>query len=346
MEKKFRFSNKYVFLTYKNHILQKELQFLNGLTYKLKLCHEVGKTGHKHTHILIAFDKELRTRNCRFFDVNDNHPNIKRILTKKQWKNTVNYLEKDNDKCNSVIIDTLTGHEYEYLATLREIIQGNNSWKECLNSRIADTQQFMKYLNWARQVFDARPQPNLSQGVTLREWQQQEILHLELQDRRKIRWIWSRDGGEGKSILADYLIDNYNAFFCEGGAYKDIAYAYDGQEYAVFDLPRTSEEFSDGIFKAIESLKNGRLFSSKYASVMKRFKPVKVIVMANYYPNLTKLSSDRWDIEDISRHKLTGQVFNIKGETCLEYEENDEKLQENLGFSEKITDLLENYDDL
>lgn len=50
----------------------------------------------------------------------------------------------------------------------------------------------------------------------------------------------------------------------------------------------------------MEAFKNGRMFSSKYCSVNKQFKIPHVIVFANYTPDLTQLSMDRWKLIDLA----------------------------------------------
>ena len=49
-------------------------------------------------------------------------------------------------------------------------------------------------------------------------------------------------------------------------------------------------------YEVIESVKNGVVFSTKYESQMKVFKTPHVIIMANFAPDESKMSSDRWDI--------------------------------------------------
>lgn len=49
----------------------------------------------------------------------------------------------------------------------------------------------------------------------------------------------------------------------------------------------------------IESFKNGLFFSPKYDTCTKTFKSAKVVVFANWAPDKTKLSADRWDVRHI-----------------------------------------------
>ena len=66
----------------------------------------------------------------------------------------------------------------------------------------------------------------------------------------------------------------------------------------------------------MESFKNGRFFSPKYGSCLKRFKPPHVVVFANYMPDLEKLSMDRWDIMDLDNKTLSKNPREKKAKGC------------------------------
>lgn len=123
-------------------------------------------------------------------------------------------------------------------------------------------------------------------------------------DNRAVWWIYDTIGGTGKSWLCDYLIATRGAVFFENAKSRDIAHAYNGEPVVVFDLARCSEGKVN--YGAIESLKNGRIFSSKYDSKSKYFKPPHVVCLANWPPDRAALSQDRWHIVDLN-DQPTGQ---------------------------------------
>lgn len=94
--------------------------------------------------------------------------------------------------------------------------------------------------------------------------------------------------------MGKFLEASKNAFYIRGGKHADIAYAYNYEPVVVFDFTREQEERVS--YGQIEKFKDGRVFSSKYESEMKRFKGVKVIAFSNFYPDKGKLSEDRWDV--------------------------------------------------
>lgn len=132
------------------------------------------------------------------------------------------------------------------------------------------------------------------QDASLRTWQRLTLNKLKSQDNRKVTWVYDPDGNIGKSFLANYLLAKENTYLVEGGKRADVAYAYNYEEFVVFDFTRSQEENVN--YSTIESFKNGRIFSSKYESGLKLFNPAKVLCLSNFYPDKSKLSEDRWQI--------------------------------------------------
>ena len=130
------------------------------------------------------------------------------------------------------------------------------------------------------------------------------------EERGLIYWFWEPDGGWGKSVVSLWMIDHLNAFVgC--GANKDILFGFKQQvdegntpDILVFDIPRCNSNHVS--YQAIESIKNGYLYSPKYEGGMCRFNPPHVICFGNEPPNLQNMSEDRWRVIN-----LTG-----KGEKC------------------------------
>lgn len=131
--------------------------------------------------------------------------------------------------------------------------------------------------------------------VEMHEWQKDALDHLYNQDDRKVTWVVDFEGGKGKTWLAKWLIAHKEAFYMQGGKMADIAHAYKGEEYVVCDYTRDKEDIVQ--YSAIESLKNGIIFSPKYDSRTKvRGEGAKIICFSNWEPDTSKLSKDRWDI--------------------------------------------------
>lgn len=137
-----------------------------------------------------------------------------------------------------------------------------------------------------------------------REWQQTIIDMCEEEpDDRSINWIFDEIGNHGKTKLAKHLCIKYpkKVLYLQGKA-SDIKYGVtsflknnpNGLKIAIFGIPRTSEKYVS--YDAIESIKDGIFFNGKYESAMTLFDPPHIFVFANFYPEIEKLSTDRWNI--------------------------------------------------
>lgn len=126
-----------------------------------------------------------------------------------------------------------------------------------------------------------------------RTWQSDLLATLEEEpDNRTIHWFTDHVGGQGKSTMVTYCIDYKDAVMLNGKV-SDMAHAYNSEPIAMFDVTRTQLEHMDHLYSFVESLKNGIIFSPKYDSGMKRFKPPHVVFFANKTYERGKWSADR-----------------------------------------------------
>ena len=91
----------------------------------------------------------------------------------------------------------------------------------------------------------------------------------------------------------------------------------------IYDLARTYSDNLDHIYTTIENFKNGQYLSTKYETQQRFFKIPNIIVMANFKPDITKLSNDRWDIVDIKEdnNKDNNEIYKDNNEI---YKDNNE----------------------
>lgn len=126
----------------------------------------------------------------------------------------------------------------------------------------------------------------------------------EYEDDRKINWWWEPKGGVGKTEFCRYLCVEHGAIIL-GGKSSDMKYAVSQYiekngsypEVVVFDIPRTAENYLS--YTGIEEIKNALFFSSKYESLQCVGNKPYVLVLANFEPDQSKLSQDRWNINEI-----------------------------------------------
>lgn len=131
------------------------------------------------------------------------------------------------------------------------------------------------------------------------------IVTNTIPDKRTIYWYCDYVGNTGKTALAKYLCVKHKALYVSGKS-SDVKYAVSkwlqsGRELTcvIWDVPRTSMDYLS--YEAIESIKNGIFFTSKYESKMEIFNPPHIICFANKLPKIDALSADRWTIVELNK---------------------------------------------
>lgn len=155
-------------------------------------------------------------------------------------------------------------------------------------------------------------------GTPLNKWQQEihdlVISLTPLQERRRGRIIWVKDekGIAGKTHLSKVLDHKNGAMIVRSGKTADIAYQWNAEIIACFDLTRSSEEDSGFIiqpnYQAMEALASGSMTSSKYQSISKQNGGVVVVVFANQAPDWSRISCGRWIGFDLNDGELAPMV--------------------------------------
>lgn len=153
-------------------------------------------------------------------------------------------------------------------------------------------------MQWAQAIHNARKCAADDPTWVPYGWQQ-NIINLVSGpvDDRKIVWCWDADGNKGKSRLVTHLIKNYGAIKM-GNRTADCAHAWNGERVVLWDFSRTQSEKVN--YDIIEQVKGGTVFSGKYQSCNKVFASPHVLIFANFPPDQSALSADRWDIRDLA----------------------------------------------
>lgn len=133
----------------------------------------------------------------------------------------------------------------------------------------------------------------------LSHFQMSILRRLHDQNDRQVLWVADLDGGTGKSFLAHFLNACYDYELIDGVTKTaDVAHLL-GTTFRgiVFDVTRSSAQYFN--YSTLEACKNGFIMSGKYRGIKRIFKPVPVAVFANFHPDKSQLSADRWDILNI-----------------------------------------------
>lgn len=155
---------------------------------------------------------------------------------------------------------------------------------------------------------DSKLEPKIKdplEGHELYDWQQQVCNLIETEpDDRTVHWYYDKVGCKGKTSLAKHLcLEDENCLYLSGKC-ADMKYGIfkrleQGKKIRtiIIDLVRSMETYVS--YDGIESIKNGIFYNSKYESTMVLFDSPHMIVLANFLPDMDRLSLDRWDIHEI-----------------------------------------------
>lgn len=314
--KKFRIANAMILLTYKNWQNKTDLKdFLETKRpiEKIIICHESGdpECPYEHTHVAVKFEREFQSRSERCLDFNGVHPHIKVLRNSKAFNDAVFYCEKEDQEPLSYGIDTAGTIE----TRVEEIIHKDSvldAIKSCKS--MAEVLATIQIYNLG-QADDERHEKYLEElkNAPFRDYQQEWYDLLIKQDSRTILWIYDEVGNIGKSWFVNKMFAMHTKdVFMMTGKIADNGYRFRGQQFVLYDLQRTIEDYVS--YGAIEELKNGRAISGKYFGNQRVYAWPHIVVFANFPPDRYKMSLDRWMVIRCEKRDgdPIGAITNIK----------------------------------
>lgn len=254
---------------------------------------------------------------AKYWCFTHNFDKSKSIEDIKLW--IVPYLEKLNSICKNFFIALEQGEKEERyhlqgychfidkirITGCKRVFDNTTHWELCKGS-FTDNYLYVHkepIKLWKKET--DKPKPKIISKLL--GWQEEllKLIKIYKDNDRIIIWIYDEVGGNGKTSLCKYLVIEEDFGYLNNAKTADICfYAKENQKKGyVFDFCRSNEKSIN--YQAIESLKNGILFSSKYESgVLVMDSPV-IVIMANYPPNYDKLSKDRWVVKSLNNGLLS-----------------------------------------
>lgn len=257
---------------------------------------------------------------------------IKRANPAKQWcfvwnNYPANYLDKLNnsmEKCGGAskyifgkeVGDSGTPHIQGYICFNRKIRAISQMeikeihWEKCKGNEVDNFKYCSKDKNYIQHGFDnsfllKNKLLEIKIIKELKPWQDKIVLkyneHCLEPNERSIFWIVDPLGSNGKTCLCKYLITKHDFGFLNNAKSADIAFYISNNMkngYA-FNFSRSLEDKVN--YQAIESVKDGLLFSSKYESSLIIMNSPFIVCFSNFYPNISALSKDRWEILELGK---------------------------------------------
>lgn len=160
-------------------------------------------------------------------------------------------------------------------------------------------------------------------GLTLWPWQQKLLDDIDRKDYRVIDLIYDPTGNKGKSTIASICEIMHGCIDMPAlNDFKELmALAHNiccdsnnrNPRAFFFDMPRACPKNAlNGLFSAIEQIKKGKLYDTRYHYKSFWIDSPRVWVFSNVLPDMNMLSADRWRIwtindkkELIDYHKLS-----------------------------------------
>lgn len=152
----------------------------------------------------------------------------------------------------------------------------------------------------------------------LREWQKQVIEKFNEWDTRHINIIVNASGNIGKSILKGYCRAHQLAMpLPPVNDHKEmlgivIDLAKESNNNFIIDMPKSQKKDKlYGFYSAIESIKDGYAYDSRYKFRSKYFDCPNIWVFTNTYPDINLLSKDRWKVWQVYNNQLLDYEINF-----------------------------------
>jgi hypothetical protein len=296
-----------------NNIIQRDKkQTIKYIIYQ----GEYTKDNKKHIQGFIQFTTQKEMTFVKKL-LNDNTAHLEVMRgSPEQASNYCKKTEKDGEKQGIYLehkiygeLDTTTsGTRTDLIALKNRLIEGETLTNIMINTQdertLRNCVQYNKTLRELQHNIQQKTQRELVlekyENIEWNKLQKHLINILETEeDTRKINWVYDEYGNTGKTHLAKYYTALGNTYYITGGKQADILYSYEGQQIIIYDLARTYADNIDHIYTTIENLKNGFYLSTKYNSEQRIYSKQPIImVIANFKPDISKLSKDRWNIID------------------------------------------------
>lgn len=329
-------NNKTLFFTYKNHLDKNGLEnvfrkFFSTKIIFFRCAHENGDTSHPypHTHVLVEWEKNVQTRNCRHFDIDGIHPNVKYVTTKTHKINCKKYLGKEDTE-NADLLDIKvdgfdvmntvgqckTVQEAICLAKKPGDIMGLKVAFETLNATKKEEEKYTvdELIRWQKELYEriekgsqyVHVRTYIEDDVPRDQWKMVPLIKKEDLNHydRKIIVVYNPQGGCGKTEFCRtlYLSDKKRFLVMQGCCNQrdaatiisnGIKSGWNG-DTCLINLTRSVAEHN--IYATLEAIRDGIITSQKYEGATHAFNIKNVVVFTNRMLRLSSCTLDRWEL--------------------------------------------------
>ncbi|QMW68756.1 replication-associated protein [Crucivirus-275] len=285
--------------------------------------HDEGEDPYLHTHIAIEFGKNLQSTNSQIFDYMEGygfrvdkkchigflHPHCRYLISKAHWDNSLKYLAKEDPDNADLLINAKNDTPEFSVAALHAYATPADMLSAMITNK-SDVKLATQYLA----IYNCRPNKLMGiqkDPITLTGWQIPFFHEINNTPGKGRQIIWINDsiGGSGKSWLIDHCFaTNPSKYYMIGPpqglpntmniTMNALKAGWTG-DTIFMNLTRSSESYKN-TYECIEALIDGQCYNTKYIGGTYPYKACRVIVMANWMPLVSALTTDRWDIRRLS----------------------------------------------
>lgn len=256
---------------------------------------EVGESGTPHLQGFVAFSTRVRLTQVKQSVSARGHFEVAKFPEK-----AADYCKKDGDFVEFGVLTLKKGKRSDLDAFKDDVKIGVLTVKEL---REAHSDVFAKYSQFCTQYIQDNNSVLSVEAHVLYGWQESLFQELKTEaDPRQIMFCVDLVGNSGKSWFCHYvsgLLSNVQVLL--PGRKADMCMMVELDAKIIFVDATRSKQGEYILYDFLEELKNRYIFSSKYHSVLKCLKSTPhVVVMMNEFPDMSKLSMDRYHILEVS----------------------------------------------
>ena len=256
---------------------------------------EVGESGTPHLQGFVAFATRVRLTQVKQSVSARGHFEVAKFPEK-----AAEYCKKDGDFVEFGVLTLKKGKRSDLDMFKDDVKIGVLTVKEL---REAHSDVFAKYSQFCTQYIQDNNSVLSVESHVLYGWQESLFQELKTEaDPRQITFCVDLIGNSGKSWFCHYvsgLLSNVQVLL--PGRKADMCMMVELDAKIIFVDATRSKQGEYILYDFLEELKNRYIFSSKYHSVLKCLKSTPhVVVMMNEFPDMSKLSMDRYHILEVS----------------------------------------------
>ena len=268
-----------------------------------KVCYKEMRSDHLTRHLKQHSEKVKNNPGTNIY-VTNNYNTTSGVSTEREDEEN----ENNDEELKKYLIKI--GNEYQ-----EKLIQGKKIYK-MLGEGIAPYQALPREMKEAVDLYMENQADFRDVGnVELKPWQESLLEYVQLPCDREIFWIVGKEGNEGKNWFQKYVkswlgarrvvtgidIKANSASIFQALRKCPIVTA----DIFLFNIGKSMKKFDQINYDALEKMKDGEAFASKYDSQQLKIRvPNVVMVFSNSPPDVKELAKVRFRVFHINNNQL------------------------------------------